>query len=107
MQLNHNRMSMSNTNSLRYSFVGSFSSRSRLIRRPAMRNKQKSFDGYPCKPRTSSGDTISTPVKTCPYNPDEPLTIPPKMALEDQHSFLAWSRKFTIVSPLVQDVCKN
>ena len=88
-------------------FVGSFSSRSRLIRQPAMRNKQKSFDGYPSKPRTSSGDTVSRPVKTCPYNPDEPLIMSPKMVLEDQHSSPAWSRKFTIVGPLVQDVCKK
>lgn len=49
----------------------------------------------------------STPAKTCPYNPDEPLTIPIKMALDNQNPSFVRSRRFTIVGPLVQDVCKK
>ena len=52
----------------------------------------------PSKSRTSSGDAISKPAKTCPYNPNELLT---KMELDDQHPSHPRYRKLTIVGPLV------
>ena len=72
-----------------------------------MRSKQKSLNGYSSKSGMPSGDAISKSAKTCPYNPEEPLTIPPKMALEDQEPSFVRPRKFTIVGPLVQDVCEK
>ena len=72
-----------------------------------MRSKQKSFSGYPSKSGTPPGDAISKRAKTCPYNPAEPLTIPPKVALEDQQPSFVRPRQLTIVGPLVQDVCEK
>ena len=52
-------------------------------------------------------DMISKPAKSCPYDPNEPLTTSLKIALENQHTFTQLRIFPTIIGPLVKDVCET
>lgn len=74
-----------------------------------MRNRQRSFEVHQSESKSKSFvDATSKPAKTCPYDPEEPLTIPLEKGLERQHTSLAKPRGFhTIVGPLTKVICET